>query len=258
MTDSSAILHRADDTAPVSAVLFDLGGTLFTYAARERMGQATADALRRLGLDAAAPDVQAARRAASETVHREYAARRYFLHGDLFRDRVRRTAASLGVEAPDEVLEQFAADNVRNIIDHLAPQDDAVPTLRALKARSLYCAVVSNADDAWLEPSIRRHGLDALLDDWTSSEEARSCKPDVQIFRHALGKANLEPRTVLFVGDSLYHDVAGAHGAGLRAVHVVGQGPTPLTDGLDAGTPDFAIEHLAELVDIVDALNDRR
>ena len=80
---------------------------------------------------------------------------------------------------------------------------------------------------------------------------------DPQIFLRALRKADLEPSAVLFVGDSLHHDVAGAHGVGLRAVHVTGQGPTPLSDGLDAGTPDFEIEQLAELLGIVDGLDDR-
>jgi 2-haloalkanoic acid dehalogenase type II len=257
MSDGSAHHDRADSAAAVTAVLFDLGGTLFTYAARAQMGQATIDALCRLGLDPTAADVQTARRAASEVVHREYAARPFFLHGDLFRERVARTATSLGVEVPDDVLEEFAAENVRNIIEHLAPKHDAVSTLQALKARGLYCAVVSNADDAWLEPTIRRHGLDAVLDDWTSSEEARSCKPDVAIFQYALRKADLEPGAVLFVGDSLHHDVAGAHAAGLRAVHVTGQGPTPMTDGLEAGTPDSEIEQLAELLDIIDIDNVR-
>ena len=239
----------------MKGVLFDLGGTLFSYEAREQMSGATGAALRRLGLDPAAADVQAARRAASEAVHREYAARSSFLHADLFRDRVTHTAELLGVDVPDDILDEFAVENVRNIIDHLIPKADAGSTLRALKERGLYCAVVSNADDSWLEPAIRRHGLDAVLDDWTSSEEASSCKPDVGIFTHALRKACLEPGDVLFVGDSLHHDVAGARAAGIRAVHVTGQGPTPLTDGLDAGAPDFEIEHLTELLAIVDDLN---
>ena len=249
--------RRASAPGAVAGVLFDLGGTLFSYEAREQMGGAAVVALRRMGLDPAAPEVQAARRAASEAVNREYATRAFFLHGDLFRDRVTRTAALLGVEVPDAVIERFDRENVQNIIEHLSPKDDASLTLQALKHRGLYCAVVSNADDAWLEPSIRRHGLEGVLDDWTSSEEAGSCKPDVEIFTHALSKASLEPQSVLFVGDSLHHDVAGAHAAGLRAVHVTGQGPTPLIDGLEAQQPDFEIEQLAELLDIVDDLNGR-
>ena len=47
----------------VTAVLFDLGGTLFTYEQREQLGKATAAALQRLGLDPSDPAVRAARAA---------------------------------------------------------------------------------------------------------------------------------------------------------------------------------------------------
>ena len=42
-------------------VLFDLGGTLFSYAAREGMGKANVVVFERLGLDPAAPDLREAR-----------------------------------------------------------------------------------------------------------------------------------------------------------------------------------------------------
>jgi FMN phosphatase YigB (HAD superfamily) len=177
----------------VRGVLFDLGGTLFSYAAREGMGRANVVVFERLGLDPSAPDVREARRAAAEAVQREYAARRSFLHRDLFRDRVVRTAEILGVAVPDDVLEQFRLDNARAILEHMEPRPDAAATLRALRDRGLYTSVVSNADDEWLEPPLARHGLDALLDHWTSSEEADSCKPDGEIFHYSLAKSGLIP-----------------------------------------------------------------
>jgi HAD superfamily hydrolase (TIGR01509 family) len=201
--------------------------------------------------------VRAAREEAFAAVHREYASRRSFLHQDLFRDRVARTAALLGVEATDDVLDRFAEENTAAILEFLLPKPDAAATLRALRERGLYCAVVSTADDAWLGPSLQRHGLDALVDDWTSSEEADSCKPDTAIFAYALGKAGLTAGEVLFVGDSREHDVAGAHAAGLRSVLVAAEAgmATPLAEGLDrSATPDYEIEQLIEVVGIVDAL----
>jgi len=242
-------------------VLFDLGGTLFSYSSRERMGEANITALERLGLDPAAPEVRAARRAASEAVHREYATRRSFLHRDLFRDRVIRTAALLGVDVPEEVLALFRLENARAVVEHMDPRPDASSTLRGLRERGLYCAVVSNADDEWLDPPIRRHGLDALLHHWTSSEEADSCKPDVGIFTYALAKAGLAHTEVLYVGDSREHDVAGAAAAGIRSVLIAAEhgGVAPLSDGLDApADPDYEIEHLSEVLLIVDALNAQR
>jgi putative hydrolase of the HAD superfamily len=238
-------------------VLFDLGGTLFAYGSRGQLGQPAITALRRLGLDPDTAEVQAARRAAAASVERDYALRRSFLHADLFRDRVARTATLLGVDAPVEVLDQFMLETEQSILERLAPKHDALATLQALKERALYAAVVSNADTSWLDPAIRNHGLDALLDDWTSSEEADSCKPDAQIFTYAIAKANLAATDMLFVGDSLEHDIAGARAAGIRSVHITGQGQAPLAGDLEAGAPDFTVVELLEVVGIVDELNGR-
>ena len=178
-------------------MLFDLGGTLLTYASRERLAHAADVALTALGLDTAAPEVRAARQQAAHDVELEYSARPSFLHRDLFRERIARTASLLGVEAPDAVLDQFTVDNTRNLVLHLPPRPDAVATLAALRARHIYCAVVSNADCDFLDASLREHGLHDLLDDWTSSEEADSCKPDPGIYRHTLHKSGRPRRGAL-------------------------------------------------------------
>jgi putative hydrolase of the HAD superfamily len=252
---ASAQGSRAGGTK-VAGVLFDLGGTLITYEGRDQIAQAAAAALVRMGLDPAAPEVRAARRAAAEEVEREYATRRSFLHRDLFRERVARTALRLGVDPPASVLDQFTVEHTELLVRHMPPRPDTIATLQELRARGLYCAVVSNADDDYLHAALEHHGLAPLLDDWTSSEEAASCKPDPGIYDHAVRKAGLASDQLLFVGDSLQHDVAGAHRVGLRSVLISDGSPAPLSTGLEAvAEPDFRIEQLAELVPIVDGLN---
>jgi HAD superfamily hydrolase (TIGR01509 family) len=251
-------MPEKDDVMQVTAVLFDMGGTLFSYAARERIGRANDAALQRLGFGPAEPDVREARRRASEDVEREYATRRAFLHRDMFRDRIARTAELLGVIASADVLNQFDVDQRQAIIDHLVPMPDAVSTLRALRSRGLYIGVVSNADDDFLGAVLERHGIDKLVDDWTSSEEADSCKPDLQIYDYSLAKAGRTPPETLFVGDSPQHDVAGAARAGMRTV-LIGEPGTvaPLSHGLDAAVADFEIRSLTETIAIVDDINGR-
>lgn len=247
----------ASPPARVTGVLFDMGGTLFGYGNRKELGRAHDAALRRLGFDPDAPDVLHARRTAFEHAVRQYATRRAFLHRDLFRDGFSRTAELLGAHADSALLDQFDAENTQAFIDHLIPQDDALTTLQSLGERSIYRAVVSNADDAWVEPALRRHGLVAQLEDWTSSEEAASCKPDAVIFRYALAKAGLDPGNVLFVGDSVAHDVVGGRAAGMRTVLIGEEGAVaPLSDGLASDVvPDFRIQRLTELLAIVDTIN---
>jgi putative hydrolase of the HAD superfamily len=263
MSDDAADLHdhAADHRghggpAEVTAVLFDLGGTLCGFDARAPFGTAHVAVLRRLGLSPDDPAIDEARRRAFEEVEREYAARRSFLHRDLFRDRITRTADLLGVTLSPEVLARFEDEQRQAIYEHMLPRHDATETLRGLRARGLYVAVVSNADDD-LGLLLVRHGLDALLDDWTTSEEADSCKPDRQIFEFALAKAGRAAAETLFVGDSLQHDIAGAHAVGMRTV-LIGEPGTvaPLSHGFDATVAaDFVVRTLAEVPPIVDRLN---
>ena len=53
---------------------------------------------------------------------------------------------------------------------------------------------------------------------FVTSEHAGSFKPEEAIFRYALERAGVEPNEAVHVGDSLEADVAGALGAGMRAV----------------------------------------
>jgi len=243
----------------ITAVLFDMGGTLLSYENRQQMGSAFVTALRRLGLDPADPAVVEARHRAGQEVEREYAARRSFIHRDLFRDRVSRTAALMGVGVPAEVLDRFDDEQRAAVVEHLAPMPGVHETLRLLRERRIYVAVVSNADDDYLEPALARHGLTPLLDHWTSSEEADSCKPDERIYEYSLAKARRSAAEALFVGDSPAHDVAGARRVGMRSVLIGEPGSVaPLSSGLRADEPDWQVRELLELIPIVDAANHRR
>lgn len=251
-------IRRANDRSPsVAGVLFDMGGTLYGYTSRREMGRATPAALRRLGLDPDAPDVRDARRRAGEEVARRYSALPSFLHTDLFRDRLIRTAELLGVDAAPGVLQTFDHENVQAIVEHMPPKPDAAAVLAGLAERGIYRAIVSNADESWLQPAVHRYGFDRLLDHWTSSEAADSCKPDGRIFAHALALAGLDPASVLFVGDSVPHDIVGAHRAGMQTVLLDDHdGPTPLAADLDGDVaPDHRIESLGAVLDLVDDLN---
>jgi FMN phosphatase YigB (HAD superfamily) len=111
-------------------------------------------------------------------------------------------------------------------------------------------AIVSNIDDDQLEAVWPRLGLAPLVDAVTTSEEARSCKPHPDIFRRALGKAGDPPaESVVFVGDSPWHDVAGANALGMTSV-LIGSAPPA---GLGAPAAHHVISSLRELLAIVAA-----
>jgi putative hydrolase of the HAD superfamily len=132
-------------------------------------------------------------------------------------------------------------------------REDCIPTLRALRERDLYLSIVSNIDDDYLFPLVEKWGLDQLLDHWTSSEEAKSCKPDPGFFELALQKSGVPAERVLFVGDSPEHDIQGARNMGMTSVLIVeDDNPPPLQTGDVEVEPHHEIRSLSELLSLVE------
>lgn len=78
--------------------------------------------------------------------------------------------------------------------------------------------LVSNADRQDAEMALSRHGIE--LDFLITSEDARSYKPDREIFDAAFRKTGWRRDRVIHVGDSLHSDVGGAMIAGIRTAWV--------------------------------------
>jgi len=243
------------DDQPVDAIFFDLGGTLFRYGGRQ--GGAIRFLLGALGIEAPPEQIGQAWRAAADRAGEHYGRQRYFLHRDLFRDTFRGFLDAFGHPHDEDLFQAFHVQQLQGMLEHLPIRAECHDALQALRGRGLYLSVVSNIDDDYLYPLLDKHGLLALFDHCTSSEEARSCKPDPDIFHYALGKSGRDVHQVLFVGDSLHHDVAGAHRIGMRSARIVDEGvQTPLTHGLEVvADPTHEITSLTDLIGIVDHAN---
>jgi HAD superfamily hydrolase (TIGR01549 family) len=237
-------------------LFFDLGGTLFSYGGRLG-GGGVAHVVQAVGIDAPPREIGLAWGRASQETHARYAKMAYFLHRDLFRDTLSVFLRTFGHEAGDGLCDEFLERQRQSVLDELPIRQECHEALAALNAAGLYLCIVSNIDDDYLDPLVARHALNVPLDDWISSEQARSCKPDTGIFNYALEKSGLGPGEVLFVGDSLHHDVAGADAVGMRSARIVEEGViTPLTDGLEiTAEPSYEIRALTELVGIVEQCN---
>jgi HAD superfamily hydrolase (TIGR01509 family) len=235
------------------AVLFDFGGTLFSY--REVQGSAFrplfAEALARLGVQAAPGEIGRAWRRAGAATWREFNPRPYYLHKELFQDNFRRFAVELGAQATPADLEWFHEEQRRLVRDSFALRPGCKEMLARLRGAGAHVAIVSNIDDDYLEPMLERAGLREALDAWTSSEAARSCKPDAAIFALALGKAGARAEESVFVGDSPVHDVAGARRLGMRTVLIRdGDGEAPGAAEGEVCEPHHVVVDLREIPDL--------
>jgi HAD superfamily hydrolase (TIGR01509 family) len=238
----------------VEAVFFDFGGTLFSY--RDVQGRAfypiLTEALERLGSAVAARDAGRAWRRASAEAFRVHHPLDYYLHKDLFLDTFRRFAAHVGGEASDADLEWYHEAQRRMVYEGFELRSGCTEMLGRLREAGVHVGIVSNIDDDYLHPMLEKAGLAPHLDAWTSSEEARSCKPHAGIYQHALQKADASPTRSFFVGDSPEHDIVGARRLGMRTILIRdGDVEVPGAGAGEAGEPDHTITSLSEIAGLV-------
>jgi HAD superfamily hydrolase (TIGR01549 family) len=235
------------------AILFDLGGTLFSNRDIPRVCMPVLlEAARRLDVEGGLSRVGPAFLEATRLINADYVNRPYYLHRDLFVDTARRLADLLDLEASEEFGEWFYAAQREVMVGGMVLRDDCLETLEALRSQGLSLALVSNIDDDFLEPMLEHLELRPYFDDWISSELAGSCKPDARIFHYALERASCGPEEAMFVGDSRVHDIQGARGVGLRSVLITEEGGVShLDDESFQAEPDHVIRALSELPGIV-------
>jgi putative hydrolase of the HAD superfamily len=240
------------DPSDPRAVFFDLGGTLFSYGElRGHIDGLLKRLLSNHGIEASEEQMRQAYREAMARQFAVFSGRPYYLHRDLFEAAHRDFLARFDAEpAPGDSVGLLYLGQVEVGLDAVQPRPRAAETLAALRERGLHLAIVSNIDDDQFHPLWQSMGLGGLFDATTTSEEARSCKPDRGIFDLALDKARgVRPENVFFVGDSPVHDIAGARALGMKTVLITDAAQDP---GYEPRA-DHVIRSLPELLAIVDA-----
>ncbi len=142
---------------------------------------------------------------------------------------------------------ESAADRLRDLLSHAKPYPDARDTLERLDQAGLRIGLLSNADEDFLQSalSLGRLRFSAIQ----SSESLRAYKPHRAVFLAICARLGCEPREVLYVGDSPFSDVNGAHHAGLPTAWVR-RGETEQYPE-NVARPDVTITQLAELATLL-------
>ena len=96
---------------------------------------------------------------------------------------------------------------------------------------------------AWLE----RAGLNHLFRWVITSVDAGARKPAPEFFDHALSRCGLARENVLFVGNQLNTDVAGAAAVGIDTVWLSGPQHRSVDDCPSAAAPTYTIQTLHDL-----------
>jgi putative hydrolase of the HAD superfamily len=117
----------------------------------------------------------------------------------------------------DEKIIMGLLDGMLHAKYKLALYDDVIPVLDALKKRGLIVGLISNVERS-MSAALGELGLTPKLDVVVTSLDAGANKPKPGIFQFALRKAGVQPAEAIYVGDQYQVDVAGARGAGLKAI----------------------------------------
>ncbi len=126
-------------------------------------------------------------------------------------------------------------------------EDDAVPTLRALRDSGFHTGVISNAsDEDNAQALVDNGGLRPYLDYIVTSAAFGTRKPDPSIFQLALNFFHLGAREAVMVGDTPEADIAGAHRSGMQGIWIKrrAHGPVPISP---EAVPDATISALSEI-----------
>jgi putative hydrolase of the HAD superfamily len=236
--------------AGVRAVIFDLGGTLVDWPGWDE------DAPRRWSLayeyaqsvlrGRPIPDAAAFIRAmrAAELAHWRRVEMEQASQSPS--EVVREGFRNLGIEATAEEIAATLDGYGRAVRGWSIAFPDARATLAELRGRGYRIGLLSNTWWApeWHNADLELHGLAELLDVVAYTSALPRSKPHPSVFREVADRLGVEARTCAMVGDRTIDDVAGALGAGMRAVWKANDRPWPRPAEI---VPTATITALAEL-----------
>lgn len=102
-------------------------------------------------------------------------------------------------------------------VPHLRPTPGALDLVRRLRNDGLRLIIATSAQEEELEIMLRQVGLDDLIEQKTSADDAEHSKPDPDIIQAALRKVRLTPDRAVLIGDTPY-DVTAAARAGVETI----------------------------------------
>ncbi len=206
-----------------SAYLFDIGGTLIKFderrraihyverATRAHISVTVEDAARVLAeLDLELP----ARQQNVPLSLLPVATQRAFWL-DFWAEGFRR----LGVPSKDAALFAQELLDPMNGGNYQVVFEDVRPALDALRARGKQLGIISNFS-ANCEPLLRELNLASYFDFFIVSGILGIEKPDPRIFHAAVAAAAKPIEELVYIGDSVHHDIQGARAAGMAAILV--------------------------------------
>lgn len=131
---------------------------------------------------------------------------------------------------------------------HLADETTCYPgvpeTLGRLKEHCIKCAIITNKPEAPARAVLAALAIDSYFDPVIGGDTFPYLKPDPYALTRIIEQWNLDPASVLMVGDHMT-DIAAAHNAGIQSVYI-----TSGYGRMGEHTPDIQLETITGLLDL--------
>lgn len=189
------------------AIIFDLDNTLLNFELCERQAilGALEDCAVSLDLNGLSETIFLQ---VFETYNSKYWRQgEIFYPSELIEMSYRSTVAQLDIET-DQISN--LSQSFWHIFNHSAVMEPDVNEVLTVLARNYRLAVITNGFVSAQLPRMQAAGIEYFFEAVVVSEAIGFAKPSPEIFHHALSRLNLTSAEVLYVGDSLKHDYAGA------------------------------------------------
>ena len=238
-------------------VIFDLGGTLYSY---RHMSDDHRDffprALSRLlDIDQPLQVVRETMASVMREVTSSWRAREFYLQREGFAEGCRRIAATFGVECDEIQAQAWSRLVLDRSIERATPRAELDAAVTELNKLGIRIGIASNSDQADMERIVDKMGIRKRFDFLMSSEAARACKPSSTFFLRALEVASVRPENAIYVGDSPTLDVVPAIECGMRAILLVDETTLDPDDAwYESGETPDGVEQVSSLASIAEML----
>ena len=236
----------------IRTVLFDLGGTLLYFDGEwpdvfRRADKALMDALEQQGITF---DREAFGKDFRSRMNAYYTEREAEFTEYTTTFVLKEALVSWGyLGVPDSTIRP-ALDAMYSVSQaHWLPEEDAIPTLHALRDKGYKLGLISNAgDDKDVQVLVDKARLRPYFDVILTSAGLGIRKPNPRIFDIALSRLDATTSQAVMVGDTLGADILGAQNAGVRSIWITRRADNEANRAHGGEiVPDAAVDTLGEV-----------
>jgi len=236
----------------LSAVLFDLGGTLVYQDEPQKVREARLRSLNlSLGGRGHKIELPRMRRVFDEVFKPVYSLCEQTDTEVPLEEPFRQFLAKLGIQAFDDpqFIQDALADFLRPEIESWKLYPDTIMLLSTLRDMNLKLGLVSNASDhTVIAVIIERLNIARFFDIAVTSAQLGLRKPKPEIFKKALESLRVNSSEVVMVGDTVKGDVGGAKNVGMKAI-LVKRAKSEIEEG--GPDPDVVVKNLAAVLPVI-------